>query len=40
MDGTEEGEAEDMSEAFDPSEMPFAGGDDDGYGYEEPGEEE
>lgn len=38
--GDEEGEAEDMSEAFDPSEMPFAGGDDDGYGYEEPGEEE
>ena len=40
MDGTEEGEAEDMSGAFDPSEMSFAGGEDDGYGYEEPGEEE
>ena len=40
MDGTEEGEAEDMSEAFDPSEMPFADGEDDGYSYEEPGEEE
>ena len=40
MDGTEEGEAEDMSDAFDPSEMPFADGEDDGYSYEEPGEEE
>ncbi len=40
VDGTEEGEAEDMSEAFNPSEMPFTGGEDDEYGYEEPGEEE
>lgn len=40
MDGAVEGEAEDMSEAFDPSEMPFADGEDDGYSYEELGEEE
>lgn len=40
MSSTEEGEAEDMSEAFDPSEMPFADGEDDGYSYEEPREEE
>lgn len=39
-EGSEEGEAEDMSDAFGmnpPEDMPFA---DDGYGYEEPGEEE
>lgn len=40
MDGAEEWEAEDMSDAFDPSEMPFADGEDDGYSYEEPREEE
>lgn len=39
-EGSEEGEAEDMSDAFGmnpPEDMPFA---DDGYGYEKPGEEE
>ncbi len=39
-EGSEEGEAEDMSDAFGmnlPEDMPFA---DDGYGYVEPGEEE
>lgn len=36
----EDGEAEDMSDAFNPGDMPFADGEDDGYGYEEPREEE
>lgn len=40
MDGAEDGEAEDMSDAFNPGDMPFADGEDDGYGYEEPREEE
>lgn len=40
MDGAEDGETEDMSDAFEPSEMPFADGEDYGYSYEEPREEE
>lgn len=40
VDADEGGEAEDMSDAFDPSDMPFADGEDDGYSYEEPGEED
>lgn len=40
IDGVEDGEEEDMSDAFDPSEMPFADGEDGGYSYEEPEEEE
>lgn len=40
VSGAEDGEAEDMSDAFNPEDMPFADGEDDGYGYEEPREEE
>lgn len=40
MSDDEDGEAEDMSDAFNPGDMPFADGEDDGYSYEEPREEE